>query len=100
MNTNISKEMKLKSLTGITGEFFVAAELGRRSIYAQVTMGNHKRTDLLVFSNTSDKYLKIEVKSKTGKIWPNCKGIDNDNSFIVFIDFENVALSDRPHYYI
>jgi len=49
-----------RSILGITGEFAVAAELCRRNIYAQLTLGNQKRIDLLTMSHTS-KFLKIEV---------------------------------------
>ncbi|MBI9037603.1 MAG: hypothetical protein JEY97_05670 [Bacteroidales bacterium] len=53
-----------KSILGVSGEYYVAAELGKRNIYAQLTLGNQKRTDLLIFSEENDKLLKIEVKCK------------------------------------
>lgn len=43
---------------------------------------------------------KIEVKSKQSKEWPNCKGTNQKDSFIVFVDFENKQLSEKPDYYI
>ena len=39
-----------KSILGVAGEFAVASELCKRNIYAQLTLGNQKRVDLLVFS--------------------------------------------------
>jgi hypothetical protein len=33
---------------GLAGEYAVAAELCRRGFYAQLTLGHHKKTDLLV----------------------------------------------------
>lgn len=95
METKISK-----SLLGITGEYCVAAELGKRNIYAQLTMGSQKKTDLLIFNLESNTVLKVEVKSKQGNVWPNCKGINNDNSLLVFVDFMNIQLNDRPTFYI
>ena len=56
-----------KSILGITGKYYVAAELGKRNIYAQLTLGNQKRADLLIFSEENDKLLKIEVKCRQGK---------------------------------
>lgn len=37
-----------KELVGLSGEYAVASELCRRGVYAQLTLGHHKRTDLLV----------------------------------------------------
>lgn len=89
-----------KSLLGISGEYSVAAELAKRNIYAQLTLGNQKRTDLLIFSEKSNKFLKVEVKCKQSVSWPNCKGINDNQSVIVFVDFQKVSLSHRPKFYV
>ena len=89
-----------KSILGISGEYYVAAELGKRNIYAQLTLRNQKRTDLLIFVEDKNKLLKIEVKCKQGYEWPNCKGINQDNSFIVFVDFKDIKEDQRPDFYI
>jgi len=89
-----------KSILGVTGEYYVAAELGKRNIYAQLTMGNQKRVDLLVFSEESSTVLKIEVKNKQGIEWPNCKGIYQEDSFLVFVDFKDIGEVQRPDFYI
>lgn len=89
-----------KVILGITGEYYVAAELGKRNIYAQLTLGNLKRADLLIFSAKSEKILKIEVKCKQGKEWPNCKGIYHQNTFMVFVNFQDIAENQRPDFYI
>lgn len=89
-----------KSILGITGEYFVAAELGKRNIYAQLTLGNQKRTDLLIFTEENEKLLKIEVKCKQGNEWPNCKGIYQRDSFLVFVDFKGLGEIQRPDFYI
>lgn len=88
-----------KSLLGIAGEYFVAAELARRNIYAQLTLGNQKRTDLLIFSSTTNKVLKVEVKSKQSTKWPSCKGINSEESIIVFVDFQGLNENERPVFY-
>ena len=88
-----------KSILGIAGEFAVAAELCRRNIYAQLTLGHQKRTDLLVFRETGRIY-RIEVKAKQGRDWPNCKGIWDRESFIVFVDFAGKKDIERPDFYI
>lgn len=78
----------------------MAAGLGKRNIYAQLTLGNQKRADLLIFSEENDKLLKIEVKCKQGNEWPNCKGIYQKDSFIVFVDFKDIEKTQRPDFYI
>ena len=98
---NNKQKIKInKSTLGIAGEYYVAAELGRRNVYAQLTLGNQKRTDLLIFSEQTDKVLKIEVKNKQGREWPSCKGIYKPHSFIVFVDFKDLGPAERPAFYI
>lgn len=86
-----------KGILGIAGEFAVASELCRRNIYAQLTLGNQKRTDLLVYKG--DSYVRIEVKAKQGREWPNCKGVTGD-AFLVFVDFAQRGEGDRPDFYV
>lgn len=83
---------------GLAGEFAVASELCKRGIYAQLTLGNRKRTDLLV--DNGHGVLRIEVKSKQGPEWPGVKGISHDGALIVFVDFYKKAALERPDFYI
>jgi hypothetical protein len=73
-----------KAILGVAGEFAVAAELCRRNLYAQLTLGHQKRTDLLVFGQ-SGQMCRIEVKAKQGRDWPNCRGVSGAGVFIVRI---------------
>ena len=52
-----------KETLGLAAEFAVASELCRRGIYAQLTLGNRKRTDLLVDVEYG-RMLRIQVKSE------------------------------------
>ena len=88
-----------RSTLGLAAEFIVAGELGRRNIYAQPTLGLQKRTDLLIFGE-NNKLLKLEVKSKQGREWPNCKGIYGENVMLVFVDFAGKREIERPDFYI
>lgn len=88
-----------KGLLGVAGEFFVAAELCRRGIYAQPTFGSQKRLDLLA-CGADGKMLRLEVKSKQGNEWPNCKGIHGDDVFIVFVDFKGKGSHEKPDFYV
>jgi len=87
-----------KEVLGLAGEFAVASELCRRGVYAQLTLGNRKRTDLLVESDTS--MLRIQVKSKQGTQWPAVKGITGADIYLVFVDFKSKDPLERPDFYI
>ena len=89
-----------KSLIGVAGEFLVAAELCRRGIYAQPTFGNQKRIDLLAFGDRPGKIVKLEVKSKQQSDWPNCKGIHEADTFLVFVDFHERTPEDKPEFFV
>ena len=83
-------------MVGIAAEFAVASELGRRNVYAQPTFGHLKRTDLLILGE-SGVPLRVEVKGKQGDSWPNCKGIADDKSILVLVDFEGKEGSSLFH---
>ncbi len=84
---------------GLAAEYAVASELCRRNIYAQLTLGYQKRTDLLIFGE-ENKLLRVEVKGKQGREWPNCKGIYGENIYLVFVDFAGKNENERPDFYI
>lgn len=90
---NISKEN-----IGLVGEYLVAAELCKRGIYAQLTLGNHKKTDLLI--ETDDGVGCVSVKSKRCSTWPRVKGIWKECDLIVFVDFKGKSIDDKPDFYI
>jgi len=88
-----------REMVSLAAEFAVASELCRRDIYAQLTLGHRKRTDLLIFSE-EDLLLRIEVKGKQGRDWPNCKGIYGNNVVLVLVDFAGKGETERPDFYI
>ena len=88
-----------RNTLGLAAEFSVVSELCRRNLYAQLTLGHQKRTDILVFSE-DEKMTRIEVKAKQGREWPNCKGIFGSNIFIVFVDFHKKDLTSRPAFFV
>ncbi len=86
-----------KELLGLAGEYAVASELCRRMMYAQLTLGHHKRTDLLVECELG--FVRIQVKAKQGSEWPAISGIYTDDDFIVLVDF-SVGEDVQPDFYI
>lgn len=59
----------LKYHMSIAGEYFVAAELQRRGFHASITLGNAKRVDVVTFTETGDRAVKIEVKTTAQPKW-------------------------------
>jgi hypothetical protein len=86
-----------KEILSLAGEFAVASELCRRGIYAQLTLGSRKRTDLLIETETA--MLRIQVKAKQINRW-TCKGVFGENIILVLVDYKNKALEQRPDFYI
>lgn len=92
-------QMKLsKEFLGLAGEYAVASELCRRGVYAQLTLGSHKQTDILV--ETKDHMLRISVKTKQGTEWPSISGVYRPDDFLVLVDLKGKAQTDRPDFYI
>ena len=83
---------------GLAEEFAVASELCRRNIYAQLTLGLRKRTDILI--ETQQRMWRIQVKSKQSREWPGCKGIHGEGIILVFVDYENKNDTKRPDFYV
>jgi hypothetical protein len=92
-------ELLDKNELSLAGEYAVASELCRRKMYAQVTLGNLKKTDILVLNPNTQKMVTIEVKSKQIKVWGNIKGIKGKNTFFVFVDYFQKG-NERPDFYI
>lgn len=83
---------------GLAGEYAVAFELCRRGFYAQLTLGNHKKTDILV--ETSARLFRVSVKAKTGAQWPKVSGIWAEGDLLVFVDFKGKYLDELPDFYV
>lgn len=64
-----SDRQKEKYAVGMAGEHFVAAELIRRGVAASVTMGNSKRTDVVVMNAEGTRVAIVEVKSSPRREW-------------------------------
>ena len=61
----------------LAGEFYIAAELNRRGIFASVTYGAAKNADVLAFDQQSRKTAVIEVKTTAQ---PNKKWLTGQHS--------------------
>ena len=87
-----------KENIGLAGEYAVASELCKRGFYAQLTLGHHKKTDLLVEGGR--KLFRVSVKSKQRYEWPSVKGIWQEGDLLVLVDFKDKKSDERPDYYV
>ena len=88
------------SSTGLSGEYFVAAELLRRGFSVGITMGNAKAID--IFAEKDNKQFIIQVKSiykKENNGWPMMVDKVITNHFYIFVNLNGNHMAD-PEYFI
>jgi len=86
--------------TGLSGEYFVAAELYRRGWLIGLTMGNAKAVDL--FAEKDDLVIQVQVKAiykKKNVGWPIMKDKIKKNCMYIFVNL-NADFMGMPDYYI
>jgi hypothetical protein len=85
-------------LSGLAGEFFVAAELLRRGHQVAVTMGNAKAVDLFVQNEAGDSFavqVKTLRRSNAFIISPNRVSARHIYAFVILND-----ISERPTFFL
>ena len=88
------------SSTGLSGEYFAAAELLRRGYSVGITMGNAKAIDIL--AEKKGKQYIIQVKTifkKKHSGWPMMKDKVNTKIFHVFVLLNGDKMS-HPEFFI
>jgi hypothetical protein len=81
-------------LTGVAGEYYVAAELSARGYIASITLRNTKGVDILCSSADASKSVGIQVKTnrKSTRAWMLNKKAEDyfaDNLFYVLVTLNN-----------
>ena len=81
-------------LAGVSGEYFVAAELSKRGYIASITLRNTKGIDILCSNEEATKSIGIQVKTNRGskRDWILNEKSENyfaDNLFYVFVNLNN-----------
>lgn len=92
-----------KGLSGIAGEYFVAAELSRRGYIASITLRNTKGIDILASNSTATRQIAIQVKTNQGSKpeWVLSKEAEIFHANNLFYMFVNLRSSEgRPDFYI
>src|SRR5258706_14079118 len=89
-------------LSGVAGEYFVAAELSRRGYVASLTLRNTRGIDILASNADATKTVGIQVKANSGKKanWLLSEKAENDMAENLFYVFVNLNGTEAPEYYI
>lgn len=92
-----------RQLSGIAGEYYVAAELSRRGYLAAITLRNSDGVDILISDLSGEKSFSIQVKTTQNKRkWMLTKKVEDDkseNKFYVFVNIPNDN-NGQPEYFI
>ena len=99
---NKVKEKRGTQLTGVAGEYYVAAELSKRGYIASITLRNTDGIDILASNLDGPKTVAIQVKTKSdrNKSWPlNSKPEElfNPKLFYVFVNLNNDKAPPEYH---
>jgi predicted AAA+ superfamily ATPase len=73
--------------SGVSGEYFVAAELSRRGFICSITLKNTKGIDVLVLNEHSKKLVGVQVKTNNSsrKAWLLTKKQKNYQKIILYM---------------
>ena len=90
-------------LSGVSGEYFVAAELSRHGYIASITLRNTRGVDIIASNETGSRTVSIQVKTNQGspKQWLLSRKAESDTSDNLFYVFVNLnGHSGTPEYHV
>lgn len=88
------------SSTGLSGEYFVAAELLRRGFSVGITMGNAKAIDILAEKNNEQFIIQVKAIYKKKNVgWPIMKDKIIDDHFYIFVNLNGDRMTE-PEFFI
>ena len=86
--------------TGLSGEYFVAAELLRRGFSVGITMGNAKAIDILAEKDNKQFIIQVKAIYKKKNVgWPMMKDKVHTDHFYVFVNLNGDKMAE-PDFYI
>jgi hypothetical protein len=90
-------------LVGVSGEYFVAAELSRRGLIASITLRNTRGVDILVTDQEASRSVGIQVKTNRSnkKDWmlgEKCESYHSPTLFYVLVNL--VGINERPAFHV
>jgi hypothetical protein len=89
-------------MSGIAGEYFVAAELTRRGYIASLTLRNTRGVDILASNLDATRSVGIQVKAVQGrgKSWMLNQKVEANEATNLFFVFVRLNHLEAPEYYI
>jgi len=89
-------------LGGVSGEYFVAAELSRRGYIASITLRNTRGIDILCSNEIATKQVSIQVKTtkESKQSWILNKKAEDFYSLIHFYVFVKLNQDEKPDFFI
>ncbi len=89
-----------RSSTGLSGEYFVAAELLRRGFSVGITMGNAKAIDILAEKDGHQYIIQVKAIFKKKNVgWPMMRDKVNEKIFYIFVNLNGDKMNE-PDYFI
>ena len=93
----------MPGLSGVAGEYFVAAELSKRGHIASITLKNTRGIDILASNIEATRQVVIQVKTNRDEklqwlLYETAEDYYADNLFYVFVNLKGEG--ERPDYYI
>src|ERR1051325_8826105 len=90
-------------LTGVAGEYFVAAELSRRGYIASISLRNTRGIDILATNQDGTRSVTIQCKTNQSgdRKWilnVKCETFFAPNHYYVFVGLS--AATERPRFHI
>ncbi len=90
-------------LTGVAGEYFVAAELSRRGYIASISLRNTRGIDILATTQDSSRSVTIQCKTNqtTARKWllnEKSERFESDSHVYIFVALGK--LTTRPRFHI
>ena len=90
------------TLVGVSGEYFVAAELSRRGYIASITLRNTRGIDVLAANADASKSVGIEVKTNNTKkkdwmLGEKAEEACSDSHFYVFVNLSDAGSAPEFH---
>lgn len=87
-----------RNSSGLSGEYFVAAELYRRGFSVGLTIGNAKAIDILAEKDGKAYQIQVKtIRSKKSVGWPLMENQIKENVIYIMV---NLNLEEQPDYYI
>ena len=88
--------------TGVSGEYFVAAELSRRGYVASITLRNTRGIDILASNANATKSVGIQVRTSQGTRadWMMNRKAEGELAQNLFYVFVCLPPSGEPQFYV